>query len=136
MGSYVLVENLAGSDLYDDEDVEGAEGGRDHHEEVGGYYDFGVITDEGQPALFRVECVHRAVSAEVPSDGARGDLNAQLELQLVGNALLSPGRILRGHFSDESAQVFGDLRCAYRPGISSVGRDGIPGGASGGTYRA
>jgi hypothetical protein len=74
---------LRGSHLYDDEDIEGAEGGRDHHEEVAGYYDFAVITDEGQPTLFRVECVDRAVSAEVLSDGARGDLNAQLELSLA-----------------------------------------------------
>lgn len=33
MGSYVLVDNLAGSDLYDDKDVEGAECSGDHHEE-------------------------------------------------------------------------------------------------------
>src|SRR5258707_9896912 len=34
MGSDVLVENLAGSDLHHDQDVEGAERGGDHHEEV------------------------------------------------------------------------------------------------------
>ena len=95
VGSDVLVENLAGSDLYDDEDAGGAKGGSDHHEEVGGHYDFGMITDEGQPALFRVGLAHRAVSAEVLADGARGDLNAQLELQFVGNALLSL-RVERG----------------------------------------
>src|SRR5215472_4724297 len=58
MGSYVVVDNHAGSDLYDDEDVEGAEGGGDHHEEVAGHDDFGMITDDGQPALFRVGCAH------------------------------------------------------------------------------
>src|SRR5215471_11171499 len=47
MGSDVLVENPAGSDLYDDEDVEGPEGGGDHHEEVAGHHGFGMITDEG-----------------------------------------------------------------------------------------
>src|SRR5215471_316809 len=112
MGSYVVVDNHAGSDLYDDEDVEGAEGGGDHHEEVAGHHDLGMIPDEGQPALFRVRRAHGTISVEVLADGARGDLNGQLELQFVGDALLSPGRVLRGHFSDESAQVFGDLRSA------------------------
>jgi hypothetical protein len=76
MGRDVVVENPAGSDLHHDENVEGAEGGRDHHEEVAGHYDFGMITDEGQPALFRVRRARRPVMAEVLADGARGDLNA------------------------------------------------------------
>jgi hypothetical protein len=66
-----------------------------------------MIRNEGQPALFRVRCRRRPVIAEVLADGARGDLNAQLEL--------SPGRILGGNFSDESAQVFGQARSTSRP---------------------
>src|SRR5215831_5516377 len=61
MGRDVVVENLAGSNLYDDEDVEGTERGRDHHEEVAGYHDFGMVADEGQPTLFRVRRAHRTV---------------------------------------------------------------------------
>jgi hypothetical protein len=37
MSRDVVVENLAGSDLHDDENVEGPEGGGDHHEEVTGH---------------------------------------------------------------------------------------------------
>src|SRR5215471_6324030 len=62
MGRDVVVENPAGSDLHDEEDVEG-----DHHEEVAGHHDFGMVADEGQPTLFRVRRVHRTV--EVLADG-------------------------------------------------------------------
>src|SRR6516165_10174285 len=54
MGRDVVVENLAGSDLHDNEDVEGTEGGGDHHEEITSHNYLGVVVDEGQPALFRV----------------------------------------------------------------------------------
>ena len=37
MGRNVLVENLARSNLYDEEDVESTERGGDHHEEVAGH---------------------------------------------------------------------------------------------------
>src|SRR5215831_7637369 len=47
MGSDVLLENLARSDLYDDEDVERTECGGDHHEEVAGHHDLGMVADEG-----------------------------------------------------------------------------------------
>jgi hypothetical protein len=52
---------------------------------------------------------------EVLADGARGDPNGQLELQLIGDAFLSPGGILCGHLADESGQILGDLRYANRP---------------------
>jgi hypothetical protein len=47
MGSDVLVENPAGSDLHHDQDVESAKRGGDHHEEVAGHNDLGVVADEG-----------------------------------------------------------------------------------------
>ena len=74
MGRDVVVEDPAGSDLHDDEDVEGPEGGGDPHEEVTGHHDLGVVADNGQPALFRVRRPHWAVSMEVLADGARRDL--------------------------------------------------------------
>src|SRR5215813_7239712 len=117
MGRGVEVENLAGSDLHDDEDVEGPEGGGDHHEEVAGHHDLGMIADEGQPTLFRVRRAHRTLSAEALADGAWGELNGQLQIQLVGDAFLSPSRILCGHFLNESAQVLGDARSANRSGF-------------------
>src|SRR5215813_4370015 len=135
MGRGVEVENLAGSDLHDDENVEGPEGGGDHHEEVAGYHDLGMIADEGQPTLFRVRRAHRTLSAEVLADGGWGELNGQLQIQLVGDAFLSPSRILCGHFLNESTQVLGDEVC-QQVGISSARGDGIPCGANGGRYRA
>ena len=91
--------------------------GGHHHEEVAGHHDLGMVANKGQPVLFRVRRAHRTVSAEVLADGAGGDLNGQLELQLIGDAFLSPGRILCGHLPDESAQILGDSRSAYRPGF-------------------
>src|SRR6516164_7480211 len=70
MGRDVVVENLAGSDLHDNEDVEGTEGGGDHHEEIAGHHDLGVVVDEGL------------------ADGAWGDPNGELQLQLIGDAFL------------------------------------------------
>jgi hypothetical protein len=53
---------MAGSDLFNNEEVEGTEGGGDHHEAVAGRHDFGMIADEGQPGLFRVRGAHRGPS--------------------------------------------------------------------------
>jgi hypothetical protein len=82
----VVVENLAGSNLHDDENIEGPEGGRDHHEEVAGHHDLGMVADEGQPTLFRVRRPHWTLSAEVLADGAWGNPNGELQVQLVGDA--------------------------------------------------
>ena len=54
MASDIVVENSPRFDLDDDEDVEGTECGGDHHEEVAGYHNLGMVADKGQPALFRV----------------------------------------------------------------------------------
>jgi hypothetical protein len=54
VGRDVVVENPAGSDLHDDEDVQGPEKRSNHHEEVAGHHDLGMVADKGQPALFRV----------------------------------------------------------------------------------
>jgi hypothetical protein len=48
----------------------------------------GMIVDEGQPTLFRVRRAHGTASMEVLADGGRGDLNGQLERQLMGDAFL------------------------------------------------
>jgi hypothetical protein len=46
-----------------------------------------MVADEGQPTLFRVRRAHRTV--EVLADSTWGDLNRQLQVQLVGDAFLS-----------------------------------------------
>src|SRR5215471_13095911 len=65
MGRDVVEENPAGSDFHDHEGVESTECGGDHHEEVTGHDDFGMVTEEGQPALFRVRCAHWPVLSTV-----------------------------------------------------------------------
>ena len=114
MGRDVGVENPAGSDLHDEEDVEGTECGGDHHEEVAGHPDLGMVVDKGQPTLFRVWRTHWPVLAKVLADGTWGDLNGQLQVQLVGDPFLPPGGVLRGHLPDKSAQILGDSRSAHR----------------------
>jgi len=52
MGRGVVVENLAGSNLYHEQDKEGAEGGRDHHEEVAGHHDLGMVADQVSQLCF------------------------------------------------------------------------------------
>jgi hypothetical protein len=52
--------------------------------------------------------------AKVLADGAWRNPNGQLQLQLMGDAFLTPGRILRGHLS-ESPQVLGYSSPARRP---------------------
>ena len=54
LSGHVLVENSSCSQFDDHEYVKGAEGRRDHDEEVARHDRFGVIPDEGQPALFRI----------------------------------------------------------------------------------
>src|SRR5215470_1610771 len=76
-----------------------------------------MIADESHPTLFRVRRARWTVSLKVLADGVQGELNGQLGHQLVGDAFLSPGRILGGHLADESAQIFEDLRSANRSGF-------------------
>ena len=71
-----------------------------------------MVADKGQPTLFRVRRAHRTV--EVLADSTWGDLNSQLQVQLVGDPFLSPGGIFGGHPPDESAQILGDSRSANR----------------------
>src|SRR5215472_17416627 len=94
MASDIVVENPPRTDLHDDEDVEGTECGGDHHEEVAGHHDLGMVADKGQPALFGGRRVPWTVSMQVLADGAWGDPNSELQLQLIGDAFLTPGRIL------------------------------------------
>ena len=46
MSSDIVVENPPRFDLHDDEDVEGTECGGDHHEEVAGHHDLGMVADQ------------------------------------------------------------------------------------------
>jgi hypothetical protein len=73
MGNYVLVDNLAGSNLYDDKDAKGvkvAVSTKKSHATM-----TLAITDS-QPPLFRVRCTRRPVIAKALADGARGDSNS------------------------------------------------------------
>jgi hypothetical protein len=54
MSGYVVMENSSRSHVHDHEHAEGAEGGRDHGEEVARDNHRGMVADEGQPSLLRI----------------------------------------------------------------------------------
>jgi hypothetical protein len=76
MAGDMVVENPPRFDLHDKEDREGAEGGGDHHEEVAGHHDLGMVADKSQPTLFRVGSAHRTLMAKVLADTGRPEWSA------------------------------------------------------------
>jgi hypothetical protein len=69
VSGHVVVENSSCSHIDDHEYVKGAESRRDHDEEVARHDYFGVIPDEGQPALFRIRLSSRTSAVYVFPDG-------------------------------------------------------------------
>jgi hypothetical protein len=67
----------------------------------------GVVAPERPPALRRHAVAWSAmeVRGHVLADGARRDLQAQLELQFVGDTPLTPGEVLMRHLPDERLQL-------------------------------
>lgn len=63
----------------------------------------GVIAEKGGPALRLTACARatHAVVRHVFAHGSWGDLQAEFEQELVGDAFLTPGRIVQGHPSNE-----------------------------------
>ena len=65
----------------------------------------GVSVDEGEPALLWIGRAHRSAPAQILRDRARGNSDSQFQLQLVGDAFLSPGGIVCGHLADQRLEV-------------------------------
>src|SRR5215469_18425126 len=99
-------------------------------EKITGHNYLGVVADEGPPALFGVRRAHRTVFAKVLADGAWGDPNGELQLQLVERCVPhprsdsprpSPGSVSAGPWVFEACQEVV---------ISSARGDRIPCGAN------
>src|SRR5262245_21674454 len=79
--------------------IEHTKGCGDHYAEVTCDDALGIITEKGGPAL-RLTAFARATHAvirHVCAHSAGRDLQAEFEQQLIGDAFLSPGRVLQSH---------------------------------------
>ena len=88
-----------------------------------------VITTKKSEATITLEWLWTKVNQRCFGSGVRtgvslrrylptvrgGDPNGELQVQLIGDAFLTPCRILRGHLPDQPPQVLGDSRPARRP---------------------
>src|SRR5262249_45410687 len=101
------VQNAAGRMLHHDKHVGEARGGRADHAEVTRDDRLGMIANKGAPAL---RC--RALAwplvvrrRHVFTHGAGRYPQAQLQHQFIGNALLTPGRVVTSYLADERLQL-------------------------------
>src|SRR5438034_7245852 len=88
MTGRIEMQNPAAADFYDDEHIDKPERCGDHNEEVTRDDRFRMIPHEGLPTLGshsgRLGC-----SRHIAPNRSRGDLNADLYQELVGNPFLS-----------------------------------------------
>src|SRR5215813_4684975 len=87
MGRDVVVENLAGSDLHDNEDVEGTECGGDHHKEIESHNLEWLWTKVSQRWFGSGVRTGLSLRRYLPTVRG-GDPNGELQLQLIGDAFL------------------------------------------------
>src|SRR6476619_416567 len=113
----VVMENSSATQFHEDEYVQCAECGGDHHEEVAGDEYCGMIADEGQPTLLRIRRTDRSASTQVLSDSTGRYSHAEFQFEFVGNALLSPGYIRGCHPADELPQFFRHTWSSGRSGL-------------------
>ena len=92
----VVVEHTAAADLYHDEDQQPLESDRHRNQKITGHDLLGMIPDEGHPVLgcrsFALAPVR--LFRPILANRSRGNQNAQLEREFVGNALFAPSYVL------------------------------------------
>ena len=98
------VHQLSCSELNDYEHIEALKRRRDHGQEITGNDRLGVISHEDRPALIASWWSPRAFRHALLANGTRRDLDAELEQEFIGDALLAPARIVARHCSDEHPQ--------------------------------
>jgi hypothetical protein len=104
MRGHIAVENATRANLHHDEYTKDAEASADCDHEVTCQQDSGMIADECLPILRSETRIARwAVGWPVSSYGSRRDLDAKFQPQLVGNALLTSGRIIPNQLSNKLA---------------------------------
>src|SRR6266849_10992676 len=105
MRRHIVMKDLAPAQFHNHEYIKDTESGCNHNEEVAGHHRLGVIANEGQPALARVGLTAGALP-QILADRARRHPDTQLQFQLVGDVLLSPGWVFGGHLTDQRLDVF------------------------------
>lgn len=110
------MKNSSAAQFHRHEDVQCAEGGGNHDEEVAGDDYLSMIADEGQPTLLRIGCARRSPGTQVLPHTAGRNANAEFQLQFVG-ALLSPGHIRRSYLSNQLAQALRQGRSSSLRGL-------------------
>ena len=107
----IAVNQATSAVLDDDEDVEHPEARRDGQAEVAGENPLSVKTQEGRPAQILSRPARRT-PGHVLAHRAWRDPDSELQQQFVGDALLAPEGILRGHPADQALQLNGKRRTA------------------------
>ena len=100
-GGHIAMKDAAGADLHDHEYIKDTETGGDRDHEVACQQDSGMIADKRRPVLRSETRIARFVlSGPVRSNRPRRNADAQLQPELIGDALFAPGRIVQRHSSD------------------------------------
>ncbi len=105
-GGDVQVHELTSRVAHKEQDIQGPEADRLHHQEVGRPDPLRLIAQEGPPGL-TWRSIRRA--DPIPADRARTNCDAQLE-DLPAYALRPPGRILVSHPPDQTSHLRAESR--------------------------
>src|SRR5579864_790658 len=100
----IPVEARTRADLEDDE-LEDAEAGRYHREDVTGHDRVRMIPHKRRPALGWPSTVLRTQIPDVPTHHSRRHGQSQFEEEFVRDPFFPPGRVRLGHAHDESLQL-------------------------------
>jgi len=106
----VEMQQTPAAELHDDEHVQDLEAGGHDREEVAGNNGLSMVADKGGPALIGLSVSGRRVELENFADGLVADIDAQLEVDLVGDASDAPGEVEAGNGTDEATDVLGEGR--------------------------
>jgi hypothetical protein len=98
----IEVQQSSGAVVHHHKDVDLAEGRGDGNEEVASDNSLSVIAKERGPTLIATG-PSRGRLGHVVANGAGRNTNSELQQELVADPLLTPGRILHSHASNQQA---------------------------------
>jgi hypothetical protein len=112
----VAEHDTPGADLHHDENVDGCEQRRVLRHEVASVELVTVVLDEGAPLL---PIISRSPPHHVPTNGASGVADAELDSQLFVDLVFTPGRMVSTHPSDKRDVLRPDTGSSRTPGARS-----------------
>ena len=110
MAGDVHMDHLSPPKLHEQEDIENTNANRVLHKEVAATDGLGLVFQEASPGL-GISRPRRSLD-HVSSDRGAGVANAELQLQLQGNAILAVLRMIGGYPADEIDVFIGNCRSA------------------------